>query len=100
MECRHALKKGGRCEICGTLAGHGGTDGRALSSAREDGDAERVAIDNSDRGESRPRKEHLAASAALQGNGKPAASTKLDLHQTENGKAANESRKRRRKKAK
>ena len=100
MECQHALGKGGRCKICGTLARRGGADGRILSSAREDGDAERVAINNSEHGESRPRKEYPATSVALQGNGKPGASTKLDLHQTEYGKAATKSRKRRRKKAK
>jgi len=100
MECQHDPGKGGKCEICGTLLSHGETNGRILSSSREDSDAERVAVDSSEHGESRPRKEHLAASAAVQGNGKPGASTNLDQHRTEKQKAAPKSRKKRRRKVK
>ena len=56
--------------------------------------------DNSEHGESRPQKEHLAASVAVQGNGKPEALKEVGLHKTEKEIAATKSRKRRRRKAK
>ncbi len=100
MECQHESGKGGRCKICGTLLRHDWTNETILSGAREDGDANGVAIDNSERGEFRPGKEHLAASTAVQAKGKPEAATTLDLHQNKNGKTAIKSDKRRRRKAK
>ena len=99
MECQHESGKGGRCEICGIIVRHRWTEERNLSSAREDGDAEGVTIKESEHGDSQPRKERLAASVAVQANGKPEALTKSDLHQTEKERSATKSRKRRRRKA-
>jgi hypothetical protein len=100
MECQHEPGMSGKCEICGTFARHGRTDERTLSGAREDGDSGSVPINNSEHGETRSRKGHSVASVAVQGNGKPKALTKLDLHQTEKEQAVTKSRKRRRRKAK
>jgi hypothetical protein len=98
-ECRHDGKEGGKCAICGGIARDGRTDGTILSSAREGGDTAGVAGNNPEHGESRPQGERLAASVAVEGDGKREGPSKLERHQMEKGKTSAKSRKRRRRKA-
>jgi hypothetical protein len=68
--------------------------------AREDGDAEGTAANNSDDGDLQPGEKHLTASMAVRAKDRPEAVTTMNLHQNKKGKTAITSGKRRPRKAK